>query len=235
MISVVIPTYNERENIRPLIEKVDSAFIDCQDNFEIVIIDDDSPDGTADVVRSLSDDLDIRLRVVVRTSQPDLSRSVVRGFREAEGDIVVVMDADHQHPPELIPELADSISSDTPLAVGSRYADGGNIKNWSRLRRVVSYGAIFISKILIPPARKVGDPVSGFFAVQIDAVPMAELSPHGYKILLELLVTIDPENIVEIGFTFESREYGQTSLDFEQYRRFLSHTIKAGIRYRLER
>lgn len=235
MNSVVIPTYNERDNVRPLLERLNSTLSEQDDDFEVLVVDDDSPDRTADVARTVGEKLGINHRVIVRTSDPDLSRSVVRGMHEARGDVIVVMDADLQHPPELIPDLLVGITPDVPIAIGSRYGDGGRIKNWSLFRRIVSYGAVLLSKILVPPTRGISDPISGFFAVRVDALPIAELSPTGYKILVELLASVDPDEAVEIGFAFESRQHGETSLDLEQYLRFLRHVIVVGIRYRLYR
>lgn len=235
MISVVVPTYNEAGNVRELMERLEEALSAANRQFEVVVVDDDSPDGTADVARRAGRALDLEVRVIVRTSDPDLSRSVVRGFREARGDVIVVMDADLQHPPEIVPCLAAKVSQATPIAIGTRYDCGGRIENWPLSRRIVSYGALALAKLFVPPARRVSDPISGFFAVRADVVDPDELSPDGYKILIELLAVVDPERVSEVGFVFESREHGETSLVLEQYRRFLGHVIARGYSYRRSR
>lgn len=231
-VSIVVPTYNERDNIQELFSRLDAAFGDNDHDVEVVVVDDQSPDGTADLARSVGKRVDLDVRVIVRTADPDLSRSVVRGFREATGDIIVVMDADLQHPPEVVPELASKVAPHRPIVVGTRYAEGGRIEEWPLFRRIVSYGALILAKILIPPARGVSDPISGFFAVQADSLNPDALSPAGYKILLELLLTIHPEEVTEVGFLFASRAHGKTSLSSEQYVRFVRHLLLAGLRYR---
>lgn len=232
MLSVVVPTYNERDNIRQLLGEISAVLSDLEFESEVVVVDDDSPDETARVARTVAEELGLDARVIIRTSNPDLSRSVLRGFREARGEVIAVMDADLQHPPEVLPKLAAAVSTESPIAIATRYGQGGRIENWPLSRRVVSYGAMILTKVLVPPARGVSDPISGFFAVHADAFRADELTPYGYKILIELLATIDPERISEVGFTFESREHGQTSLDGAQYLRFLRHVIDCGIRYR---
>lgn len=234
MISVVIPTYNERDNVQELLERLENAFSRTDDSeFEVIIVDDDSPDGTAEVARGIGEALGINLRVIVRTSDPDLSRSVVRGFREATGQVLVVMDADLQHPPERVPALAAIVTRETPIAIGTRYASGGRIENWSTFRKIVSYGALALAKILVPPTRGLSDPISGFFALHTEALCIDDLSPDGYKILVEVLATVDPNEVKELGYVFRSRDEGETSLDLEQYHRFLKHSIICGFKYRL--
>lgn len=231
MYSVVIPTYNERDNVPELLERLSRTVSEQKEEYELLVIDDDSPDGTAHLARQIGDELGLNIRVVVRPNDPDLSRSVVRGFKEARGDVVVVMDADLQHPPEIVPELPSRVDSDTPIVVGTRYSNGGRIENWPLFRLVTSYGALILAKLFLPPARRVSDPVSGFFAVESVAIPFDEMSPDGYKILIELLATINPANVGEVGFTFEARAQGETSLDLEQYVRFIRNVIGARARF----
>lgn len=194
-------------------------------------MDDDSPDGTAELARDLASRTERNIRVVQRTEEPGLSKSVVRGFEEAEGDTVMVMDADLQHPPEKIPEFLDRLSDDSPVVVGTRYREGGDIEGWSRFRKTVSRGAITIGKILIPEARRSSDPVSGFFAVKKDALDLERLSPHGYKILLDVLTTVDPENVPEVGYHFSDRESGESKLDIHEYVKFLEHGLECRMKH----
>lgn len=232
-VSVVVPTYNEQDNISRLLEQLSVAFADFEPKPKVVVVDDDSPDGTADAAMRTGESVPLSVEVVVRHNDPDLSRSVVRGVKEAGGDIVVVMDADLQHPPERVPELVDAVSSGSTIAVGTRHAAGGGIENWSLFRRIISLGASALAKIAIPPTRDISDPISGFFAVSMDAVDPETLSPEGYKILLEVLTQINDPDVAEVGFIFRDRERGRSSLDTAQYYRFLRHVFMCGLVCRL--
>lgn len=232
MISIVIPTYKERANIRSVLERISACLSEQNLSYEIIIVDDDSPDGTADAAREVAEELPGTVRVIVRTSNPDLSRSVVRGFREATGEILVVMDADLQHPPESIPDLAVAVSLQRPIAIGTRYSNGGEITDWTVDRRLVSRGATLLAKVLVPPTRGVSDPISGFFAVHATALEGIDLTPRGYKILVEILTAVDPDQVAEVGFRFEPREHGETSLNLGQYWRYLRHVLRCGVAYR---
>lgn len=141
------------------------------------------------------------------------------------------MDADLQHPPEKIPEFLEKISRENPVVVGTRYREGGGIEGWSSFRKAISQGAITIGKILIPEARKSSDPVSGFFAVKKDALDLERLSPHGYKILLDMLTTVKPGKVPEVGFRFSDRENGESKLDIHEYVKFLEHGLECRMKH----
>lgn len=141
------------------------------------------------------------------------------------------MDADLQHPPEKVIELAEKVTDRKPVAIGTRYTRKGEINGWSWFRRTVSKGAILLSKIAVPEARKSSDPVSGFFAVKKDRINPEKLSPHGYKILLEVLSQVKPEKVEEVGFTFEEREEGESNLGLQQYIKFLEHAAECRLKH----
>jgi dolichol-phosphate mannosyltransferase len=218
--TVVIPTYNERENLEELTERIHGAF---KQDYEILVVDDSSPDGTAEEAERIGDETDRNVRVVVRNENPGLSKSVVEGFRQASGDNIIVMDADLQHPPEKAPEIAEKITEETPVVVGSRYGEDGGIDGWSTTRKIVSRGAITLAKVFAPASRKSSDPVSGFFGVRKDRVDPEKLSPHGYKILLDVLQQVNPEEIPEVGFRFSEREEGKSKLSIGEYIKYLEH------------
>lgn len=218
--SVVIPTYNERDNLDELTRRIHDTF---QEDYEILIVDDSSPDGTAEEARRLGEDSDRNIRVIVREEDPGLSKSVVEGFREASGENVIVMDADLQHPPEKALEISEKITEETPVVVGSRYAEDGGIDGWSTTRKIVSKGAIGLSKIFAPEARKSTDPVSGFFGVRKNKVDPEELNPRGYKILLDILQQVRPDQVEEVGFRFSERDEGQSKLSVHEYVKYLEH------------
>ena len=140
LVSIIIPTYNERDNIEPLVKRINSALSGY--NFEIVIIDDDSRDGTAVIAENLSNEYPVR--VIVRKDEKGLASAVVEGFKQAKGEILGVMDADLQHPPEVLPDLLSAVEDDADIAIASRYVPGGAIPDWGLLRRLISKGAIFL-------------------------------------------------------------------------------------------
>jgi len=225
-VSVIIPTYNERGNITTITERV----LDALDDYltEVVVVDDDSPDGTWELVADTyaSDD---RVRVIRRVDESGLATAVSRGFREARHDYCAVIDADLQHPPEKLPALLDALDDGANLAIGSRYVDGGGIENWSRIRKAVSWGATLVAKAGVPDALGLSDPMSGFFAVRRDLVSDVELAPRGYKILLELVAKCDVETVVEVPYTFRERAAGESNLTAGEYQKFLEHVAALGV------
>lgn len=221
-ISVIIPTYNERENIELIVDRCLQALSD--ESVELLVIDDDSPDQTWKVAQERYQN-DPRVRVIRRTGNKGLSQSVTEGFRHARNDVCAVIDADLQHPPEKLTELLSGLNDGADIAIGSRYVEGGGIKNWSRGRRIVSRGASLMSKALIPEIRECSDPMSGFFAIRRNLVQDVVLDPEGYKILLELLVKCDYENAVEVPYVFQDRQHGESKLTAGEYQFYAEHLL----------
>ncbi len=206
-LSVIIPTYNERENLAILIPKIAEALSEV--DYEILVVDDSSPDGTAEVARSLSK---YRVRVIVREGERGLSSAVVRGFKEARGNVLAVMDADLQHPPEKLPEMYSKILEGCDVVIASRYVKGGSVKGWSILRKVVSKGAILLAHLLVPKLRGVKDLASGYFMLRREVLEGAELDPKGFKILLEVLMKGSYRRVCEVPYTFGLRRAGSSKL-----------------------
>jgi dolichol-phosphate mannosyltransferase len=207
-VSVVLPTYNERENLPILLEELDRHLRDL--SYEVIVVDDNSPDGTAEVARRLSSRYPVR--VVVRRGKLGLSSAVVRGAREASAPIVIVMDADLQHPPRVARLLALKALEGYDLVVASRYARGGGVENWSILRHAASLGATLLARLLVKGARRVSDPMSGFFAVRRELLLSPKLRPRGFKILLEVLGRSRIRRVAEVPFTFKPRRRGASKL-----------------------
>lgn len=220
-ISVVIPTYNEKENIGPLIARTAAALKSF--NYEIIIVDDDSSDGTADAASELS--FQYPVKVIVRKDERGLASAVVKGFAASSGDILAVMDADLQHPPEVLTSMVAAIESGADTAVASRYVPGGGCEGWSRLRIIESKIATLFAHILLPKIRKVRDPMSGFFAVRRSVIENVDLRPSGYKILLEILVKGKTGSTVEVPFVFQVRERGSSKLNTRQQVEYLKHLL----------
>ena len=182
-LSVIIPTFNEEENIAAIIGAVNDVCSKSGIRAEILVVDDNSNDRTIPIVQEITRRCE-NVRLIVRMNDHGLSQSVVDGFRAARSDILLVIDADFSHPPELIPRFYEAIRGGVDIAIGSRYTKGGDIEEWPLKRRIISLGATAFGRILFP---EITDPVSGFFAVRREVVDGAPLAPRGYKILMEVL------------------------------------------------
>lgn len=202
MISVVVPTYNEAATIPVLASRLGAALADRP--WELVVVDDGSPDGTADIAERLAPGLPVR--VVRRPGKLGLASAVIDGFRAASGDLLVVMDADLSHPPETVPALVDAVAGGADLAVGSRYVLGGGTVDWPLRRRIVSRVACLMGNLLVP----VRDATSGFFALRRQVVDGVRLNPIGFKIGFEVIARGRYGRVVEVPYTFRDREHGRS-------------------------
>jgi dolichol-phosphate mannosyltransferase len=164
--SIIVPTYHERDNIRPLVTRTFAALREPTAS-EIVLVDDNSGDGTVEEVEKLREE-GYNVRVIVRTDAKGLSSAVLKGFEEARGQSLVVMDADLQHPPEAVQRVIDALEDPTtPFALGTRYGPGTHMsENWPIYRRIISWGA----RVLSRPLTTASDPMSGFFGIRKEYV-----------------------------------------------------------------
>lgn len=216
----MIPTYNEKDNLQELVTRIESSCSSSGIESEIVIVDDNSPDGTGTQADELA--RDHRMKVVHRTGKLGLSSAVLEGFKVASGDILAVMDADLSHPPEKIPEMASKISSgEAEIVFGSRYVPGGSVENWPFHRRIISKGATMFARGLT----KIKDPMSGFFMLKRGVIEGAELNPVGYKIGLEILVKGKYSKVVEVPIHFANRKAGKSKLGAGEMLKYIDHTI----------
>jgi len=222
--SLVVPTFNERRNIGPLIGRIEMALRPEPIDFEIIIVDDNSPDETWRLAQEIARE-DSHLRVIRREGARGLATAVVEGWKAARGDIWGVMDADLQHPPEILPDLLGPIVKGTAdIAIASRHTSGGGVGEWNLSRRIVSRGAAAIAFLLLPRIlRLTQDPMSGFFLMKRSVVNPALLNPRGYKILLEILAKGNYRRIIEVPYVFEKRGNGKSKLGPKQYLEFLMH------------
>lgn len=222
-LSLIIPTFNERANVAPLLAQVDVAL-------ERVVWEawfvDDSTDGTDTVIEQLAE-ADPHIHVIHRTENRDgLAGAVVTGIAEAQGQYICVLDADLQHPPSKIPELlAEAESSDADFVIASRYVDGGaNGGLDGPARQFYSRGLKLLCRLAFPRRLAgVTDPLGGYFLVSRTVAQSELLSPIGYKILLELLVRCRRQTVREIPYEFEPRLFENSKSDFHQGLRFLRH------------
>ncbi len=223
-VTIVVPTYREAENIPILAERLFAALAAANLSGEMLIVDDDSRDGTVESVDSLAKTYPIRL--ITRVGERGLSSAVVRGFTEANYDLLLCMDADLSHPPEAVPEMLRRITVDgAAFCIGSRYVEGGTTKeDWGLLRHVNSWGATLLAK----PLTNARDPMAGFFCLRrstFDRAVSAGLNPIGYKIALEIAVKAGCAVISEVPIEFSDRLHGTSKLSLKQQLLYLKHLL----------
>lgn len=211
-ISVIVPTFNERDNVEILIARL-ARVLDGFD-WEVVFVDDDSKDGTLEVLHAAAR-RDVRVRYIHRIGRRGLSSAVIEGIQSTSGPLVAVMDADLQHDESLLPSMIRELdSAEVDLAVGSRYIQGGSVADWPQGRRVISKIATRFARVVTRPT--LSDPMSGYFVIRRAAFDTAvrRLSALGCKILLDVLASADkPLQVKELPYTFRNRERGDSKLD----------------------
>jgi glycosyltransferase involved in cell wall biosynthesis len=225
-LSVIVPTRNEAPNVGPLAHRVGAVLDDRPGGWELVFVD-DSDDATPQLVRGLVD-LGLPVRLLHREKadrQGGLGGAVQEGFAMARGDVVAVMDADLQHPPEALPALvAPVLSGEAALVAGSRYGwaggDSGLSGPW---RHFVSGTCRGLVHLLVPASRPLQDPLSGFFALRRSLLDGVQLQPAGYKILLEVVVRAKPAPVANVGFDFAPRHAGRSKANLHEGLMFLRH------------
>jgi len=224
MLTLVVPTYNERHNLPEMLERLDTALPAAGEPFEVIVVDDDSPDGTSATAREMCARYPW-LRVVTRKHQRDLSTAVLAGWFQARGEVLGVIDGDLQHPPELIGQLmARMKEGDCDLVIASRHARGGGVSQWSLFRRLMSWVATLLAGFILPGTlSRVRDPMSGFFLVRRKVIEGAPLRPVGYKILLEVLAKGDYERVEEVPYVFQERFRGGSKMGARHAWQYLLH------------
>ena len=227
LLSLVIPTYQERHNIAEIIRLLTIELDRSIPNgYELIVVDDNSPDRTWEVARDLYPQYP-HLRVLRRTAERGLATAVVRGWQSAKGQILGVIDADLQHPPEVLGKLWQAILSGADLAIASRNVEGGGVSEWSLLRRCLSRGAQLLGLLILPETiGRVTDPMSGYFLLRRETIAGKVLSPIGYKISIEAIGRGDIGKIVEVGYEFQERQAGSSKVTARQYLEYVQHLLR---------
>ena len=213
-VSIIIPTYNESENIINILHSI-KEIIPKNILTQTIVVDDNSPDGTGklveDYLKNVKKMADHTIEIIHRKAKNGLGSAILNGIQQAKGDTIVVMDCDFSHPPQIIPKLVESIKKyQYDIAVASRYIKGGKIQGWSQKRKLMSKFATLIAKKGLGVNTK--DPMSGFFAFKRSIIKELNFDAIGYKILLEIIVKTKGVNIKEIPYTFQDREFGSSKL-----------------------
>lgn len=217
-VSIVVPTYNERENIPVLCEELRKT-LDGRWTYEVIVVDDNSPDGTGEVVRQLAED-DPAIRLLERPGKLGLGSAVVDGFRMAQGDYWAMMDADLSHRPQDLPGLLEGLA-DADIVVGSRYVEGGGVMNWPVNRRLASRVASVVGRIAV--GLDVNDATSGFCAFRKTTLEpiLPLLKPKGFKLLLEILVKSREAVVKEAPIMFADRQVGSSKMSIAEITRYI--------------
>ncbi|MEM5831758.1 MAG: glycosyltransferase [Candidatus Aenigmatarchaeota archaeon] len=216
-ISIVIPTYNERENIKKIIPEIVKICEKNFEDFEIIVVDDNSPDKTYEEVKKFKDE---RIKVFVRKKEKGLASAIKFGIEKSKYKYVCIMDADFQHPPKFIPKLYEKlIENSADISIASRFLDK-SVKRAKKIRIFFSKIAIFLISSFFPNLNKVSDPLSGFFLLNKEKVNLKEMKCIGFKFLFELLAK-QKLKIVEVPFKFEKRKEGKSKMGFKEVYNFL--------------
>lgn len=217
-VSIIVPTYQEVENIPFLLERIDAVRVAYALTLEVVFVDDDSRDGSVEAVEASGFEW---ARIIVRTQDRGLSPAVIEGFQTARYPYLVCMDCDLSHPPEKVPHMLIGLSTGEQMMIGSRYVPGASTDDdWGMFRWLNS----ILATLLARPLTQVRDPMSGFFVMRrsdFDAVE--DLNPIGYKIALELIVKCGFKNVGEVPIHFTDRVHGESKLTFKEQLKYLQH------------
>ena len=215
--SIVIPTYNEAGGIERLVTTLGELFKANGLDGELIVVDDNSPDGTGAIVDRLSANYPVRC--LHRPGKMGLSSGVIDGWRFArpESQALGAIDADFSHDPTIIPKMVAALQNGYGLAIGSRYVPGGGIRNWPMRRRVTSLVAIALAK----PLTRVNDITSGYFLVKREALEGVELDPIGFKIGLEVIAKAHYGKALEVPYVFQDRAVGQSKLNTGEITNYL--------------
>lgn len=212
VLTIVVPTFNECDNVHPLVERLDRTL--ANERWEVIFVDDDSTDGTPQVVRELAR-RDPRVRMIHRIGRRGLASAVVEGVQSSTAPFVAVMDADLQHDESILPQMLERLRrNDVDVVVGSRYAAGGGTGDWSKDRVEISRFASLASRLIV--TTPLSDPMSGYFLLRREAFDevVRRLSSQGFKILLDILASGSGRlRVAEVPYVFRQRTHGQSKLD----------------------
>lgn len=208
-LALVIPTLREAESLRALLPRARAVLEGLEIGFEILVVDDDSGDGTEGVVGEIAGE-DPRVRLLIRRGERGLAGAILHGWQNSDAGIVGVMDADGQHPAELLAELLAAMERGCDVAIASRYAKTGRWGGWNPLRRLISAASIRVTRPLLRDSLRVADPLSGYFLVRRACLEGTAFRPAGFKLLLEILVRGQVRSACEVPFEFGRRGAGRS-------------------------
>jgi len=222
MLTVVIPTYQERDNIEPLLKRLKAVKDSWSEPLDVVMVDGHSDDGTVAVASAMLAALSLG-RLIQPPRRDDLAHAVLYGIHHATGDLIGVMDADLSHPPELLPALVSAIrKQDRDMAIASRYVAAGGVNQWPWRRRLLSQ----LGNVMAWPLVRVADATSGYFVCRKDLLAGLTLESRGFKILLEILVKGCVHDVAEVPYQFTDRVHGRSKLGIRVLARYLHQLMR---------
>jgi dolichol-phosphate mannosyltransferase len=224
-LSVILATINERRALPQLVDRLRALALP---SFEVLVVDDGSTDGTREYLADLHGS-DPRFRPIFHDGKQTTLRAQCQGIAASTGDLVVVMDADLQHPPETLPEIARALQNGSTLVVASRYVPPGSPGARTISRIIISRVAELTARMLLRETRPLTDPISGFFGFRREIYRPIDRAYRGYKLLLYLLVMNGGRPVAEVGFQFAPRAGGESKLTqgFGFIRVFLGELLRA--------
>ncbi len=209
---MIVPTFNESDNVAELVKLLDQTLVNHA--WEVIFVDDNSPDRTYDVVHGLAAG-DPRVRVIRRIGRRGLSSACIEGMLATSAPVLAVMDADLQHDERILPEMLQRLrDGDHDIVVGSRYVAGGGFGDWDEKRVAISQFATRLGKFVTKV--DLSDPMSGFFMLRRKVLEEVapDLSGVGFKILLDIFATSTrPLSFDEVPYEFRTRVAGESKLD----------------------
>ena len=217
-ISIVIPTYNERNNIALLCNKIATS-LDGKYEYELIFVDDNSPDGTYEEINNVMKKNSM-IHLIKREGKLGLGSAVRDGFNKASGDYCIMMDADLSHDPIYLPDMIKALDSND-VVIGSRHVKGGGVKNWPFYRKFISSIASYIARLILTvPVKDITSGFAGFRKEILEDI-LTKLTPKGFKILVEIIVNLKHAKIKEIPIIFVDRQYGKSKLSIKEIILFL--------------
>lgn len=220
-LSIIIPTYNERENVRTIAQQIAHVL---KDDYEIIFVD-DSNDNTPEILQLLAAS-DSHVRFEHRENERGLGTAVVRGFQIARGSTIAVMDADLQHPPELLNTMLAAIKTGADIVIPSRFIPGGDDGGLNIGRKLVSATARYMGKVMLKNLRPISDCTSGFFMFRNEVIKSVNLRPIGWKILIEILVRGNYERVIEVPYHFKARNIGESKMSMYEQINYIRHLLR---------
>ncbi len=226
-ISIVVPTYNESENVGNLVNQIDYALRGI--DYEVIFVDDSTDDTPQAIEKVIAENPKVRMEH--RETEKGLATAVLKGFSLAGGDYIAVMDADLQHPPAILRSMYAVMETGVDFCVPSRFIPGGSDGGLGPYRKLVSGVARYIGKIALPSLRKITDPTSGLFMFRRSVIEGADLQPIGWKIMVEVLAMGTYKSVVEIPYKFQARPAGESKLSSKvtiEYLKQVAQLMKRG-------
>ncbi len=226
-ISIVVPTYNEEENVGNLVNQIDYALRGI--GYEVIFVDDSTDDTPKTIEKVMEENPNVRMKH--RETEKGLATAVLEGFSLAKGDYIAVMDADLQHPPAILRSMYAVMETGIDFCIPSRFIPGGSDGGLGPYRKLVSGVARYIGKIALPSLRKISDPTSGLFMFRRNVIEGADLRPIGWKIMVEVLAMGSYKSVVEIPYRFQARPAGESKLSSKvtvEYLKQVADLMKRG-------